>query len=166
MITVSEVRVRKGDQPVWVYYHGCNNRPWKPSKGMLRVLAAAWSRDSSLWVGKSIELYGDKSVRWAGKEIGGIRIKALSDIKPSGISCMLTVSRGKRQEYRVGFLSLEMPAYPEDKFRENFALMVSWINEEGKSIEQVVSQMQKTGKPTAAQLKALEESVIVVADDE
>ena len=42
VITISEVQVRKSDQPVWIFFHGCNNRPWKPSKGMLRILATAW----------------------------------------------------------------------------------------------------------------------------
>jgi len=41
VVTISEVRVRQGDQPVSVFFNGCKNRPWKPCKGMIRILAAA-----------------------------------------------------------------------------------------------------------------------------
>lgn len=166
VITISEVRVRKGDQPVWVYFHGCNNRPWKPSKGMLRLLATAWGRDSSQWSGKSVKLYGDKSVKWAGKEIGGIRIRALSDINPNGISAMLTVSRGKRHEYKVQFLNMQRPAYPQDKFDAALPTMIKTITEGKMSIEQVVSQCQQTGDLTESQLKQLESSIPVNTNDE
>lgn len=166
VITISEVRVRKGDQPVSVYFHGCNNRPWKPSKGMLRVLAVAWSRDSSQWAGKSVKLYGDKTVRWAGKEIGGIRIRALSDIQKSGISAMLTVSRGKRHEFRIAYLCMKRPAYPQDKFEEVLPAMIKKISTKEWSIEQVVARCQATGDLTKEQLKTLEKSVPVSTDDE
>ncbi len=166
VITIAEVRVKRGDQPVWVYFNGCNNRPWKPSKGMIRILAAAWGRDSSQWVGKSAKLYGDKSVKWAGKEIGGIRIRALSHIKQQGLSAMLTVARGKRHEYRVEFLSMERPVYPDDKFKQVLPSMVKKIIDGEMSIEQVVARCQITGDLTPNQLKELESSIPVNANDE
>ncbi len=166
VITVSEVQVRRGEQPVSIYFHGCNNRPWKPSKGMLRILASAWGRDSSAWRDKSAKLYGDKAVRWAGKEIGGIRIKELSHIKTAGLSAMLTVSRGKRHEYRVGFLSMERPAYPQDKFNAALPVMIKKIADGEMSIEQVVAQCQMTGDLTQEQLKQLEELVPIKVNDE
>ena len=166
VITISEVRVRKGDQPVWVYFDGCNNRPWKPSKGMIRILATAWGRDSSQWVGRSVKLYGDKTVKWAGKEIGGIRIRALSHINTNGISAMLTVARGKRHEFRVGYLNMERPKYPEDKFKQVLPMMVEKIIAGEMSIEQVVAQCQKTGDLTKEQLKALESAIPVNVNED
>lgn len=165
VITISEVRVKAGEQPVWVYYHGCNNRPWKPSKGMIRILAAAWGRDSSQWAGKSAKLYGDQSVKWAGKEIGGIRIRALSHINQNGLSAMLTVARGKRNEYRVQYLNMERPKYPQDKFDQALPAMVSSISSGKMSLEQVVSRCQQTGDLTNEQLAALEQAIPVNADD-
>lgn len=161
VITVQKVMARKGEQPVWIYFHGCNNRPWKPSKGMLRILATAWSRDSSKWVGRSVKLYGDKKVRWAGKETGGIRIRALSDINPNGISAMLTVSRGRREEYRVQYLEAKRPPYPQDMFKENLPAMVEQVTSKKMSIEQVVAYCQRTGDLSPEQLKELEQSVPV-----
>lgn len=166
VITISEVRVRKGDQPVWVYFNGCKNRPWKPSKGMLRLLATAWGRDSSQWVGKSAKLYGDKSVKWAGEEIGGIRIRALSHINTQGISAMLTVARGRRNEYRVEYLCMKRPTYPQDKFDAGLQTMVNMISSGEMSIEQVVSRCQQTGDLTPEQLSTLEKSVPVNVNDE
>lgn len=166
VITIAEVRVRKGDQPVWVYFHGCNNRPWKPSKGMLRLIATAWGRDSSQWVGKSIKLYGDKSVKWAGKEIGGIRIRALSHISTNGISAMLTVARGKRNEFKVQYLDMTRPVYDQAKFDAALPAMVEQISSGKMSIEQVVSRCQQTGDLTTDQLQTLEKLVPVLTDDE
>lgn len=166
VITISEVRVMKSDQPVWVFFHGCNNRPWKPSKGMLRILATAWGRDSSQWAGRSAMLYGDKSVRWAGKEIGGIRIRSLSNINTSGISAMLTVSRGKRSEFRIGFLNMERPTYPQDRFDATIGAMVEQISSGNMSIEQVVAKCQITGDLTENQLKALESAIPVTINED
>ena len=166
VITISEVRVRKGDQPVWIYFNGCNNRPWKPSKGMIRILATAWGRDSSQWVGKSAKLYGDKTVKWAGKEIGGIRIRALSHIATNGLSAMLTVARGKRNEYRVQFLDMVRPVYPQEQFNKALPSMVKLIADGEMSIEQVVAQCQKTGDLTPEQLKTLESSVPVNVNED
>ena len=166
VITVSEVRVRAGDQPVSVYFNGCNNRPWKPSKGMLRLLATAWSRDSSSWVGKSAQLYGDKTVKWAGKEIGGIRIRALSDINQSGISAMIAVARGKRNEVRIQYLNMKRPKYPQEHFDKTLPSMVDKISKGKMSIEQVVARCQQTGDLTPEQLLQLEKAIPVSINDE
>lgn len=163
IITIRDVIVRQGDQPVSVYFNGDNNRPFKPSKGMIRILAAAWGNESQNWIGKSVQIYMDPTVVYAGKEVGGIRIRALSDINPNGMTFMLTLNRQKRVPYPVGYLSMEMPAYPEDKFNEGFETMVKWMNE-GKSLEQVVSQCQRTGQLTEEQYKRLQEAAPVVAD--
>lgn len=166
VITISEVRVRQSDQPVWVYFNGCNNRPWKPSKGMLRLLATAWGRDSSQWVSKSVKLYGDKTVKWAGKEIGGIRIRALSHINTNGISAMLTVARGRRHEFKVQHLDMARATYPNDHFKKTLPSMVEQISSGKMSIEQVVARCQKTGDLTEEQLSELEKSIPVSVNDD
>lgn len=92
VITIRAVELKQSaDQPIFIYYEGDNNRPWKPSKGMRRILAAAWGLDSDNWIGKKAKLFFEPSVKWAGAEVGGIRIKALSDIPQQGIVCALTI---------------------------------------------------------------------------
>lgn len=55
-------------------------RVWRPSKGMLRVLADNWGKDVSVWVGRQVELYGDPEVYFGKEKRGGTRISRLSHI--------------------------------------------------------------------------------------
>ena len=55
-------------------------RVWRPSKGMLRVLADNWGKDVSAWVGRKVELYGDPEVYFGKEKRGGTRISRLSHI--------------------------------------------------------------------------------------
>lgn len=99
-VTVSEVRVPGGDQPVEIHLAEFPGRPFKPSKSMRRVLVAAWGADSKQYAGRRMELFGDPSVKFGGQAVGGIRIRALSHIsKPLSIS--LTTTRGKRAPFNV-----------------------------------------------------------------
>lgn len=66
--TVAEIRLV--DFPRW----------WRPSKGMLDVLAALWGTDGKAWVGRSVTLYNDPEVTFGKDKVGGIRISHLSHI--------------------------------------------------------------------------------------
>ena len=55
-------------------------RVWRPSKGMLRVLADNWGKDVTVWVGRQVELYGDPEVYFGKEKRGGTRISRLSHI--------------------------------------------------------------------------------------
>ena len=82
-------------QPIALHFDGFEGRPYKPCKGMLRGLAQAWGMDEQLWNNKLIELYCDPSVKWAGKEAGGIRISGVSGIdKPFKFT--VTLNRQQR----------------------------------------------------------------------
>ena len=73
----------KREQKIHIHLEGYKGRPYKPSKGMARGLVAdrVWSLDNELWKGRLIELYCEPTVPWAGKPVGGLRIRAVSDIK-------------------------------------------------------------------------------------
>ena len=162
VIKVREVRVSKSaEQPVWIYYHGDNNKPWKPSKGMRRILAAAWGRESDKWIGKSVKLFFEPSVRYAGQEVGGIRIRAVSDIASGGINCAWTLSKTKREPYHVALLPVQSSAYPDDKFEAALPAMKKKMEDGEMSLAQIVAQCQKTGELTAAQLAQLEQAAPV-----
>jgi hypothetical protein len=99
-LTISEVRRGpSAEQPVEIAFSDFE-RPWRPAKTMRRLLVAAWSGDASLYVGRKVTLFGDPTVRWAGQEVGGIRVKALSHIDEP-VTVALTVSRGKRAQFTV-----------------------------------------------------------------
>jgi hypothetical protein len=55
-------------------------RVWRPSKGMLRVLADNWGKDPNVWAGRRVELYGDPDVYFGKEKRGGTRISRLSHI--------------------------------------------------------------------------------------
>jgi len=165
VITIREVRVQKDDQPVWIFYNGDNNRPWKPSKGMIRILIAGWGKESEGWIGKSVQIFMEPSVRYGGKEVGGIQVRAMSHIPEQGLMCTLSINRSKRVPFSVGFLSMERPQYPADKFDSAFDSMVNQMKK-GISIEQVVAQCQKTGDLSEDQLNRLQEAAPIPVEDD
>ena len=97
-----------GDQPVAVHFEGDDSRPYKPCKSMRRVLIAAWGRDASQYVGRSITLYRDPKVAFGGMEVGGLRISHMSHIDKR-LELALTVTKAKRSMYKVEPLKVEGP---------------------------------------------------------
>jgi hypothetical protein len=104
-ITITDVAIRGGtEQPVSIRFDGDEGRPWKPCKSMSRVLVAAWGPDAKVYVGRSVTLYRDPKVKWAGMEVGGIRISHMSHIERDML-LQLTETRGKRAPHMVKVLS-------------------------------------------------------------
>lgn len=58
-------------------------------------------------VGQSLTLFCDPSVTWGNQAVGGIRISHMSGITKA-FSMMLTVTRGRKSEYVVQPLSVEI----------------------------------------------------------
>ena len=119
-ITVAVTAVRRGDkeQPIIVEIDG--HRPYKPCKGMRRVLISAWSDDPKAWVGQRMTLYCDPDVKWASVKVGGIRISHLSGIGKDR-EFVLTVARGKRAPIKIQCLDAISPedeAYIADAMSE------------------------------------------------
>jgi hypothetical protein len=55
-------------------------RVWRPSKGMLDVLARCWGSDAKQWVGRRVTLYNDPDVMFGKDRVGGVRVSHLSHI--------------------------------------------------------------------------------------
>lgn len=72
-------------------------RVWRPSKGMLRVLADNWTKEVGIWVGRQVELYGDPEVMFGKEKRGGTRISRLSHIDAPKTT--LVNPRGGRNAY-------------------------------------------------------------------
>lgn len=162
VIRIREVKINlKSDQPLMVYFDGDNNKPWKPSKGMGRILMAAWGDDYQSWVGKYAQIYFEPSVKFGGVEVGGIRVRALSDIPEEGLNCVLALNRAKRVPYHVPLLSVNSEAYPDERFKKALPKMIEKMVSGEMTLQQVIAQCQKTGQLTAEQLKQLEESAPV-----
>jgi len=152
------------EQPLSIYFDGDNNRPWKPSKGMRRVLAAAWGPDTDSLIGKSVQLHFDSSVKYAGKEVGGIRIKAMSDIDKRGIVVVETINRQNRIPLQIAYLNTQRPAYPADKFNAALQTMAGYMQSGKMTLQQVIAKCQETGQLSQEQLAQLEAAAPAVIE--
>lgn len=92
-----------------VYFEGDNGKPWKPCKGSGRVLVHAWGEDPKNFVGKYVEIYRDPEAIYAGKKVGGIRVRALSDID-GDFEFTETVSKSVRKPIKILKLKVQQPA--------------------------------------------------------
>ena len=99
IFTIERASRGSDEQPVNIHFSDFP-RPWRPSKGMRRVLVACWGPDASQYVGRRVELYCDPDVRFGGAQVGGLRIRRLSHIdKPKSVP--LLVARGKSAMFTV-----------------------------------------------------------------
>ena len=108
-ITITSVVAGNAEQPVAVHYDGDQGKPWYPSKGMRRVLVAAWGADASQYIGRGVTLFRNPEVMYGGIQVGGIQISHLSGLE-TPLSIALTVTRQKRAPYKVQPLSAAAPA--------------------------------------------------------
>lgn len=103
-VTITDIKSGPVDQPVHIYIEG--QQPYKPCKTMRRVLITAWGSNGKDWIGKSMTLYCDPTVKFGGIALGGIRISHLSDIDQT-LNMMLTATRGRKSQVVVKPLKVE-----------------------------------------------------------
>lgn len=92
-------------QPVSIYFYGDNNKPFKPCKSMRRVLVQLWGADGLQYIGRRIKIFRDDTVKWAGVEIGGIRISHSSHI-PSDTRVLVTTAKNNRKPMTIEVLPM------------------------------------------------------------
>lgn len=113
-ITKVTINPTAPDQPVSLFFEGDNGKPYKPCKSMRRVLIYTWGPRSSEYVGRSMTLYRDPSVKFGGFEVGGTRISHMTDIdKP--ITMALTATQASRKPFTVQPLKITSAAPPVDR---------------------------------------------------
>ena len=144
-ITIRAVTAGSGEQPINVYFDGDDGRPFRPSKTVRRILREAWGNRGSDWVGKSATLYNDKTVKYGGIEVGGVRVSHVSHID-SPITMMLPVTRGKFAKYHIQ--PLVVRSMPAKAFTDVLARMAT-AEDEGilliiaKEIGEIASEEQR-----------------------
>lgn len=90
------------------------DRVWRPSKGMLDVLAQCWGTDVTAWVGHSLTLYNDTSVMFGKEKTGGTRISHLSHIDGPKTLSIRASGAGRKKPWKVQPLTEEQPPPPPD----------------------------------------------------
>lgn len=114
VIHITGVKVTPGqEQPVSMTFEG-SSLVYRPCKSMARVMVAAWGPDSATYVGRSLQLYRDPTVKWGGMEVGGIRIRAMTHMPGDRPMTMaLTATKGQRKPYVVQPLVVQKAAPPK-----------------------------------------------------
>jgi hypothetical protein len=99
-VRIASVNVQPGtEQPVAIKIEG-DKKVFRPCKSMSRVLVAAWGPDSAKYAGRSMTLYCDPDVLWAGMKVGGIRISHMSHID-GPITLALAENKKNRKLFTV-----------------------------------------------------------------
>lgn len=88
------------EQFIVINYEGDGGKPYKPCKSMSRALVFVWGDNGADYVGRSMTLYNDPTVKWGGEEVGGIRISHMSHIN-APMSFPLTATRGRKVPFTV-----------------------------------------------------------------
>lgn len=116
VIKIREVRYHpdKTEQPLEFFYEGDNGKPWRLSKAAARIVTHFWGTETDVYIGRRLALYNDDSVTFGGQKVGGIRIKAMSDIKEKS-RVRVPTSRGKYKDYEIDVLRMiePKPAAPQ-----------------------------------------------------
>lgn len=99
-ITITDVTAGTTEQPVYIHSAEFPDKTFRPNKSMRRVLVEAWGPQASDYIGRRVTIYRDPSVKWAGQEVGGVRISHLSHID-GPLRLQLTTTRGKRAPFTV-----------------------------------------------------------------
>lgn len=77
------------------------DRVWRPSKGMLDLLAACWGTDAKVWVGHRVTVYNDPDVMFGKERTGGVRISHLSHIDKARDVLIRAAGAGKKRSWHV-----------------------------------------------------------------
>lgn len=109
IFTITDVNEGSAEQPVNIHLAEFP-RVWRPSKGMLRVLAHCWGKDVKVWIGRKVELYTDPDVMFGPDRVGGIRISRLSHIEKRTAAPMI-IKKGRSGSWNVDPLP-DAPAEP------------------------------------------------------
>lgn len=157
ILKITNVKAGSAEQPVSIFYEGDNGKPWKPSKGMRRALVAAWGPDGSVYIGRTVEVYCDPTVKWAGEAVGGIRISRMSDIS-NAIVLSLALTRGKKVPVTIKPLAVtnKKTLTIEERQQKTIELIKKAEIEVTPEIEKAVTDCQ-----TPEQLRVVYESLTV-----
>ena len=146
--TVVEVRPGSEEQPVSIVLaEWPSNRPFKPSKTVQRILAYCWGAETDDWPKDArMTLYRDEKVKWAGEEVGGIRVSHLSHIKgPQKVA--LQESKHKKTLHTIQpLVEQAAPAPPPEPTAEEVAACTD--------VGELKAMWKRSGKERRAQIEA------------
>jgi len=164
-IVITKIKITDGEQPVSVYFKNDNNKPYKPSKTMRRVMLIKWGDDADSFVGKSMTLYLDPNIKWAGKKVGGVAVSHMSDMKNDD-RMLLTSTRGNKESVKIEHLKVKTPA---DTEKEKSARASVWARQGALEISQCKDMQEvkdwiTANAETMRKLSKYKEATIIIND--
>lgn len=157
-------KIDQGKPRLLIFFDGYESTPYWPSLGMVKCLSSpdGWGEaEFPQWIGRRMRLFGEPTVVFAGKEMGGIQISAISHIKGE-YTTKITLRRGLRIDFTIEPLAtttVSKPApalqYPAAVFDEKLPAMRGQIEAGKMTAEQVIAHCEKTGMLNAAQKAAI-----------
>lgn len=142
--TIKQVHPGRAEQKYDFELVEGEGRAWRPPVTMLRVLTAAWGDQAQDYRGRRVTLFLDPTVKYGGKEVGGIRISHLSHIDQR-MTLWITESRGRRTQYTVDPLPTPEPAGVDPD-----------AIEQATTLEQLKDLWEATPPPTDAQRERIQ----------
>jgi len=169
-ITITRVSANEGgDQPINVFFEGDDNKPFRPCKGMRRVMMAIWGNNGATYAGKSMTIWRDPSVTWGGMAVGGIRISHMSHMERD-TTLAITESKTKRKPLVVRMLTVAPTETPDAAYalaraaasNGKAAFTTWWNSDEGKLCRDAVKPIM----PELQAAVAAADAVPAQGDDE
>jgi hypothetical protein len=144
-VTVQSVKTNgPQDQPVWIDIGG-GYQPYKPCLTVRRILAKLWGTKSRDWVGRSMTLFCDETVRWAGEDVGGIRVSHVSGIQQTAFVTTRASKRSVTKAKIEPIANQKKEHYSQESFEENLPKWVSMINSGVTTVDGILSSAHKNG---------------------
>lgn len=154
-------KIDQGTPKLLIFFEGFESTPYWPSKGMIKCLSSmdGWGNaEFPQWIGRRMRLFGEPTVVYAGKEMGGIQISHISDIK-SEYTTKITLRRGLRIDFTIEPMASTVkspaPQYPSELFTEKLPAMRQAIADGKMDATKVIAHCEKTGKLTDEQKAAI-----------
>lgn len=147
---ISAQKTNDPKQPISIMVSG-HKQPYKPSLGYRRILTAVWGMDGKTWAGKAFTLDLDESVVYAGKEVGGICVIAMSDMPEKGKAKRFKLATSRTKHKFVTIDPLVIAFYNLEKFAEKMPAVSGAIQKGNMTNAQAIARLEETAPLTDAQ---------------
>jgi hypothetical protein len=161
---VDVTRGKDEKQPMFIHWEGGQGTPWKPSLGMRRILRTLWGSPDeqgettlkrSDMLGKTVKVFCKDEVVYAGQEVGGIWIEAMSHIQKEGYKTIVKVNRTKKLPIFVGYFEPQATHYNQAQFDIDLPKMREAISSGNMTLNDVIEHCRPQGEFTPEQLAQL-----------
>lgn len=139
--TIEKITAGSADQPFDFHLVEMPGHPYRPSKGMRRVIARGWGEKNigDRYPGRRLTLFCNPDVLWAGAPVGGIQVSHMSHIDQP-FTMPLRISQKKTVQYTVEPLRDEPsgPSAADVAACEDVAVLRSWWQSASPDLRRVI----------------------------